>query len=156
MSSLLAVDIGLNTGLALYSQDGRLRWYRSKNYGSAARLKRGVHTLVNSVSDLQFIVLEGGGSLATIWERAAERRNIPVLQITAEQWRRIFLYPREQLTGIQAKQYADKLARKVISWSGIPRPTSLRHDTAEAILTGLWAVIDRGWLKSVPRELQRA
>ncbi len=155
MDSLLAVDLGIRTGLALYSQDGRLCWYRSKNYGTAARLKRGVITLLNSVPDLSFLVLEGGGTLAIIWKREAERRKILVKQIFAEQWRQKLLYPREQLTGLMAKNYADNLARKIIKWSGISRPTSLKHDTAEAILIGLWAVMDVGWLKDMPYELRR-
>jgi len=155
MSSLLAVDLGLKTGLALYGQDGRLCWYRSKNYGSATRLKRDVNNLLNSVPALALLVLEGGGTLATIWEREAERRGIPVTQINAEKWRRKLLYPREQLTGLKAKQYADDLARRIITWSGLSTPKSLRHDSAEAILIGLWAVVEMGWLKDVPRELRR-
>ena len=154
MGSLLAVDIGLKTGLALYGHDGRLCWYRSKNYGTATRLRRGANTLLNSVPDLLCIVLEGGGTLATIWEREAGRRRISLRQINAEQWRQKLLYPREQLTGLQAKHHADELARKIIAWSGISRPASLRHDTAEAILIGLWGVLDRGWLKNVPHELR--
>lgn len=40
MTALLAVDVGVRTGLALYGDAGRLRWYRSHNLGSIARLKR--------------------------------------------------------------------------------------------------------------------
>lgn len=155
MSSLLAVDLGLKTGLALYGQNGRLCWYRSKNYGSTARLRRGVRTLLNTLPDISLLVLEGGGTIASIWEHEAMRRNIPVRQISAEQWRKKLLYHREQLTGSHAKHYAGNLARKIIVWSGIVRPASLRHDTAEAILTGFWAVIDIGWLKIIPPELGR-
>jgi hypothetical protein len=83
MGSLLAVDLGIKTGLALYGEDGMLRWYRSKNYGTATSLKRGVNTLMNSVPDLVLLVLEGGGTLAAIWEREAARRKIPVRRISA-------------------------------------------------------------------------
>ncbi len=155
MSSLLAVDLGLKTGLALYGRDGKLCWYRSKNYGSATRLKRDVHNVLGSIADLEILVMEGGGTLAPIWQREAERRNIAFRQIGAEQWRRKLLYPREQMTGQQAKQFAGDLARRIISWSGLSRPASLRHDAAEAILIGLWAVMDTGWLKEVPHELRR-
>jgi hypothetical protein len=155
MGPLLAIDLGIKTGLALYGPDGQLCWYRSKNYGTAAALRRGANTLLNSIPDLSFMILEGGGPLAAIWEREAARREIPVKQITAEQWRHKLLYPREQHTGLQAKHYADDLARRIISWSGISRPASLRHDTAEAILIGFWAVLDAGWLGEVPRELRR-
>lgn len=152
---LLAVDLGVKTGFALYRENGRLCWYRSKNYGTAARMKRGVSSLLNSVSGVALLVLEGGGSLARIWVREAEARKIPVKQISAEQWRRQLLYPREQVTGIKAKQNADDLARRVIVWSGISRPSSLRHDTAEAILIGLWAVLDARWLDHLPDELRK-
>ncbi len=155
MGTLLAVDLGLRTGLALYGQDGRLRWYRSKNFGSAGSLKRGVHTLLNTIPDLLLLVIEGGGELARIWEKEAGRKNIPVRQIRAEVWREPLLYPREQITGLKAKHFSDNRARCIIEWSGIARPTSLRHDTAEAILIGLWAVIDAGWLESLPLELRR-
>jgi hypothetical protein len=42
----------------------------------------------------------------------------------------------------------------VIEWSGITRPTSLRHDAAEAILIGLWGVLEAGWLPALPPELR--
>ena len=155
MGSLLAIDLGIKTGLALYGPEGRLRWYRSKNYGTAAALKRGANTLLNSIPDLSFIIFEGGGLLEAIWEREANRRKIPVKQISAEQWRHKLLYPREQHTGFQAKHYADDLARRIIRWSGISRPASLRHDTAEAILIGFWAVLDAGWLREIPQGLRR-
>ena len=38
---LLAVDLGLRTGLAAFGDDGRLRWYRSQHFGSTASLRRG-------------------------------------------------------------------------------------------------------------------
>ena len=155
MDSLLAVDLGLKTGLALYRQDGKLGWYRSKNYGTAAMLKRGIYTLLNGIPDMAFLVLEGGGTLASIWEREAGQREIPVIRINAEQWRRKFLYPREQQTGLQSKHHASYLARRIIKWSGASRPSSLRHDTAEAILIGFWGVMEVGWLKEVPVELRR-
>jgi len=44
-------------------------------------------------------------------------------------------------------------ARRVVEWSDAARPTSLRHDAAEAILIGLWGVIDVGWLPGVPKAL---
>jgi hypothetical protein len=155
MGSLLAVDLGIKTGLALYGQDGRLCWYRSKNYGSVVRLKRDIHNLLGDIPDLILMVLEGGGTLAAQWEREAARKNIPVKLVQAEQWRKKFLYPREQLTGLEAKRHAEGIARKIIAWSGLPRPVSLRHDAAEAVLIGMWAVIETGWLKDPPREIRR-
>ena len=155
MQTLLAVDLGVRTGLALYGGDGRLLRYRSQNFGSAARLGRAVPALLDAERDLAWLVLEGGGPLADAWEREAARRRLAVRRIGAEEWRRALLYPREQRSGAQAKTTADGLARRIIGWSGAPRPTSLRHDAAEAILIGFWGVLDVGWLEEVPPALRR-
>jgi hypothetical protein len=137
-SALLAVDFGLRTGLALYGQDGRLLWYRSQHYGARAALRRGVHGLLDANADLARLVLEGGGPIADIWLREALRRGLSVGQISAEDWRAKFFLPRDQRGRDRSKAIADDLARRVIAWSGAARPTSLRHDAAEAILIGLW------------------
>jgi len=155
MSVLLAVDIGVKTGLALYGQDGRLLWYRSQNFGTAERLRRGVHGVLDTLPHLAWLVLEGGGPLADIWIHAATRRHIPVRQLSAEAWRRQFLYAREQRSGAQAKASATDLARRVITWSGARRPTSLRDDAAEAILIGLWGALEVGWLAHLPEAVRR-
>ena len=155
MPSLLAVDLGLRTGLALFGRDGRLRWYRSQNFGSAPRLRRGVHGIFVDRPEIEVVVLEGGGPLADIWEKEAERRGVRSLRIGAEAWRQDLLIPREQRTGAIAKHSADGVARRVIEWSGAARPTSLRHDAAEAILVGLWGAIRLGWLPGIPPEVRR-
>ena len=155
MASLLAVDVGLRTGLALYRDDGRLLWHRSHNFGSMARLRRAVAGILAEEPGLAWVVLEGGGAVARVWERAAARRGIQVRQIAAEDWREQLLYPRQQRSGAQAKQSAQDLARRVIEWSGAPRAPSLRHDAAEAILAGLWAVADAGWLDEAPESIVR-
>jgi len=59
------------------------------------------------------------------------------------------------MKGLQAKNHANDLARRVITGSGLPRPKALRHDTAEAVLIGLWAALDIGLLKKIPEELRR-
>lgn len=150
MALLLAVDLGLRTGLALYGRDGRLQWYRSHNFGTATRLRRAVRSLLDELPGLTWIVLEGGGDLADIWKREAGRRRIRVRQIGAEAWRQMFLLPRQQRRGSQAKANAGTLAKRVIAWSHARRPTSLRDDAAEAILIGLWGALDVGWLTEVP------
>jgi hypothetical protein len=155
MPVLLAIDIGVKTGLALYGHDSRLLWYRSQNFGTAQRLRRGVCRVLDTLPHLAWLVLEGGGPLADIWRREATRRQIPVRQISAEAWRRQFLYAREQRRGAQAKEHATELARRIIIWSGARRPTSLRDDAAEAILIGLWGTLDVGWLAALPEAVRR-
>jgi hypothetical protein len=155
MSSLLAVDVGLRTGLALYGDGGGLVWYRSQNFGSAPRLRRAVHGMLESLPRLQWLVLEGGGPLADIWEREGTRRGVTIERIGAERWREPLLYDRERRTGAQAKSHAGELARRIIEWSGADRPTSLRHDAAEAIVIGFWAALELGLIARMPAELRR-
>ena len=150
MGSLLAVDLGLRAGLALYGSDGRLVWYRSRNFGTNTRLRQAVHGILAELPDITWMVMEGGGPIAEIWKREAARRGVQVLQIAAEQWRERLFYTREHRNGPQAKHNAGILARQVIEWSQAARPTSLRHDAAEAILIGLYGVLQIGWLQRVP------
>lgn len=153
--TLLAVDAGLRAGFALYGEESRLRWYRSRNYGSIGRLKKAAYGLVGELDGLAHLVVEGGGPAADPWLREAERRGIPALQLHAPTWRELLLLSRDRRSGSDAKDRADVLARRVIEWSQAPRPTSLRHDAAEAILIGLWAVVDVGWLDGVPETVRR-
>jgi len=154
VSSLLAVDLGLKTGLALYGEDGKLRWYRSKNFGTTARLKRAVYGILKEIPGLAMLVIEGGGGIAEIWEHEAQKQGIAVRRITAEDWRKTILFSREQRTGAMAKERAAWLADAVIAWSGLRRPTAPRHDAAEAILIGIWGVIEQGWLGGLPAEIR--
>jgi len=154
MGALLAVDLGLTTGLALYDRCGKLRWYRSQHYSNMARLRRAIHGLVGSIPDLEFVLLEGGGDIADLWEREASRRGITVKRVSAETWRRHSLYPREQRSGSAAKNRSRDLARGIVEWSGIRLLKSLRHDTAEAILIGLWGALQMGWLDRLPQALR--
>jgi hypothetical protein len=150
MASLLAVDLGLRTGLAFYGPDARLIWYRSQHYATRTSLRRGVHGLLDACPDVSHLALEGGGPIADIWVRDAHRRGIVVRLIAAEDWRGRFFGPKDQRGRDRSKVTADLLARRIIELSGTPRPTSLRHDAAEAIVIGLWGVLEVGWLERVP------
>ncbi len=152
---LLAIDAGVRAGLAFYGDDGRLRWYRSRNYGSVARLRRAAWRVLNDMAPVRFLAVEGGGTAADPWLREAGRRGVEVIQVHAADWREPLLLPRDRRTGAAAKAHADTLARRVIDWSRAPRPTSLRHDAAEAILLGIWAVVEVGWLPALPEAVRR-
>jgi hypothetical protein len=155
MKALLAVDLGLKAGLALFGEDGKVIWYRSHNFGTTERLRRAAHGILKEIPELSAMVIEGGGNLAVVWEKEAQLRGIPVCRVGAEAWRQVFLFAREQRSGPDAKRHAGELARKIIDWSGAPRPTSLRRDAAEAVLIGLWGGLHFGWIPSVPKALQR-
>lgn len=136
---LLAVDLGLRIGWALYAADGRLLRYGSQHFGTRAQLKRAAYAMLSSHPGLRVVALEGGGDVALPWVREAERRSLRVLQVHAGAWRDALLIPRERRSGERAKLSADGIARRIVETSGAPRPTSLRHDAAEAILLGHWA-----------------
>lgn len=137
---LLAVDCGLHTGLALFAADRQLLWYRSHHLANRTHLRRAVRQILDTLPGLRQLVVEGGGTLAEIWLQEAARRGVPARRVQAEQWRAGLLLPRQQRSGRLAKQVADELARQIIAQTGAPKPTSLRHDAAEAILLGWWAL----------------
>jgi hypothetical protein len=143
----------VRTGLAAYGADGRLEWYRSHNFGNPARLRRGVPGVLDAEPGLRYLVIEGGGQLARFWQDEAQTRSLHVELVTAERWRELMLYPREQRSGEAAKRTALALARRVIEWSGAKRPTSLTHDAAEAVLIGLWGALQVGLLAEMPAGL---
>jgi len=151
---LVAVDAGLRAGIAVYGVDGRLERYRSTNFGSRPRLKKGVYSVLSAVGGLERVIVEGGGPVADPWIKEGRRRGVSVVQVHAGIWRKRLLRPRDRRSGASAKDQADTLAREVIEWSDAPRPTSLRHDAAEAILIGLWGVLEAGWLREVPGPLR--
>lgn len=151
---LLAVDAGLRAGLAVYGGDGRLQEYRSTNFGSLPRLKRAVYGVVSDIGGLTHMIVEGGGGIAAPWLKEARRLDLSVRQVDARVWRETLLIARVRRTGVDAKEAADALAREVIAWSRAPRPTSLRHDAAEAILIGLWGVLEVGWLAAPPASMR--
>lgn len=146
---ILAVDAGLRTGLALFGQDGRLRWCRSHNLGKASRLRRAAANLLREYAPA-LLVVEGGGDFANIWLDEAASLGLECMQISAEQWRRVLLLPRNRTSGKAAKLAADAAARKIVAWSGAKRPTSLRHDAAEAVLAGFYAVLQKGLIQESP------
>lgn len=143
--ALVAVDIGLRTGLAGFSRLGRPLWQRSQHLASRDALKRFVRGLLYELPDLEALAIEGGGRLAEIWMHAAEKRGLRLLSFVAEQWRRELLLPRQQRSGLTAKDAAVQLAREELAAAGIAVAGNLRHDAAEAVLLGVHAAGELGW-----------
>ncbi len=147
MSKVLAVDLGIKCGFAYFDERGRLERYGSTNLGNRSRFKRAAYQFVVDAGDeLERIVVEGDRNLGDVFEKLAEKRELVFESVSPETWRKILLLPRQQRTGSDAKDAADELARDIIDWSGLPGPTSLRHDAAEAILIGVWGCFDAGLL----------
>ena len=145
MPALLAVDAGVRTGLALLDRDGRLVWCRSHNLGNTARLKKAAARVLYELPALEYLIVEGGGQTAGIWERAAARRGLPCMVIQAHDWRTDFLLPRQMVSGNAAKAAACALVTTILRREGWSSPTTPGHDAAEAALIGLWAAVRLGW-----------
>ena len=150
MEHLLAVDVGLHTGLALYNRDCRLLWYRSHHLADQQKLKRLIAKLLRSTPLPTHIYLEGGGPLAELWQREAVKLERDLVQLQADRWRQRLFYARQHKNSGVAKQQAREMAARVIHLLGNKKPTGLRHDTAEAILVGLYGLLDLGWLERWP------
>src|SRR6185436_16940663 len=135
---LLAIDLGLRCGWATFDREGRLLAYGSRHFGNRTALRKAIPQILDDHPQLERIVVEGGGDLFVPWEKEAGRRGIGVTQVMGEEWRRQILLARDRTSGRDAKAAADGAARGVIERAGAKRPTSLRHDAAEAILVGTW------------------
>ena len=139
--TLLAIDAGLTCGFAFFClETQRLLRYRSHHYGSLARLRRAAVAFLNDEPTVRAIVVEGGGDIATAWQKPANHRRIPIVLVTAQQWRADALLPRDQRRGFIAKKAAIATARDQIAAHADRRTKALRDDTAEAIMVGEWAL----------------
>ncbi|MCC5948653.1 MAG: hypothetical protein JJT89_09380 [Nitriliruptoraceae bacterium] len=152
-AGLLAVDLGLRTGFASFAPDGAVRRVGSSNLGSRDRLRRAIPGVVTQYGPVSVLVVEGDRTLAAPWIAQAERRGAAGIEVAPETWRALLLHPRERRDGRRAKAAADPLARTTLEVLGGVRPTSLRHDAAEAVLIGLWALVHLGWLPQLPAAL---
>ena len=136
---LLAIDLGLRCGWAAFEESGRLLGYGSRHFGNRDALRKAIPQILSQYPNLARLIVEGGGDLYIPWKKEALRRGIRIQQVMGEVWRETILKPSQRRTGQDAKAAADRVARGVIERSGAKRPTSLRHDAAEAILVGVWA-----------------
>lgn len=133
----------------MFSRQGKLLRYRSTHFPDIGTLKRALPRVLQEAPGLAVLVCEGDRHLASVWSRHLPP-DTRTLWIAAEEWREHLLTPSERRDGPTAKATADRRAREVIAASNLPRPKSLRHDAAEAILIGLWATIQVGWLTHAP------
>lgn len=143
--AILAVDLGLRCGLACFVDAGALVWFRSQNLGTVTRMKRAIPVVLDECAGLSAVVVEGDRRYGELWQKAAENRGATFSFVAPEVWRRDLLLPREQRSGADAKEAADRKARAIIeasiaAGSPVRRPrTRLVDDVAEAICIGAWA-----------------
>ena len=71
--------------------------------------------------------------------------GIRVRVVSAQDWRPHVLTPSQQRDARSAKAAAGVLARQALAAAGLTRRT-LTSDAAEALLLGLWAAKQEGWV----------
>ena len=150
---LLAIDVGLKMGVAMFDETGKLVHCQARKISGRAQLKTAAYRILQELKPT-ILYLEGGGGLADVWSRQAEKLTIPVRQVHALDWRRDLLYLRERRKGKDAKRHAEFMALRIIEWSNAKRPTSMCHDLAEAITFGFWGVWQEGWISEIPKEVK--
>src|SRR5210317_1875418 len=87
---LLAVDLGMKMGCALFGDDGRLTTYYSRKISGRQQLKTAVYRMIHD-SNPSVIYLEGGGDIADLWTRTADKAGIPAIQVHSDSWRNVLL-----------------------------------------------------------------
>ncbi len=137
---LLSIDTGVVTGMAVFSKEGRLLYYGSHNYGDKNRLKRNIPQLLASWSNIDLLLLEGGGRMADVWINQARMAGINYRVIQAEEWRGLFFAFPAGLNSLHAKSVAVEYARVVIAQLAVKKRKELAHHTAEAILSGVFVL----------------
>lgn len=152
--NILAVDLGVKTGMAVFTPEGRLRWYGSRNYGSKNSLRNDIPRLLQQYGPLRRLVLEGGGALYEVWNKEAQRGQIPVTAFHADYWRELLFGSDYLMHTDKAKDKAVEMAERVINQLGVHRFSNPVHHAAEAILAGLCFLYEEGQVV-FPPEIQR-
>lgn len=148
---LLAVDLGVKTGFACWqTNDCRLLWYRSQNFGSKARLGKAADGILQMAGLPGVLLLEGGGGIAHLWQQSASRNGWSIRMIQAEEWRRGLIKQSEWLYTSYLKQLSVSYALKAAAWGGHRVAGAMNHNTAEAILAGLWLLVQEGYCRETP------
>ena len=142
---LIAIDLGLKSGVAIYEPNGLVA-YRATRFPSKRAIKRAAWSVLYGVDGLQHVFVEGDRGLAAHWRRAAEQQGLSFQSVAPERWRAALLLPRERRSAIDAKRSARRHALTLIREGDAPLPKgTLTSDVAEAILIGHWAARSLGW-----------
>lgn len=169
---VLAVDLGLRTGLCLLDDAGRLIRYEQMVFVDEEELAQAAARILEEwESDANHegaqheqwtitnLAIEGGDPLLwAAWRAAAEggaARGVPaprILSITADEWRSHLLLPKEKKSGSEAKAAARLIARQVVADFGTmaEHTGSFATDSAESVLLGFYVACRLGWISRQP------
>jgi Icc-related predicted phosphoesterase len=159
---LLAVDLGLRTGVSLYNDIGKLIRYENFHFDSADDLKNAANRILHeweadasSSSTSQTwsitrIAIEGGDPpLREAWHQASNGKQA-LLHVKPEEWRADLLTGKEKLNGENAKAASRLIARQIVADYGDAalelHDGKFQTDMAESVLLGLHVARRLGWM----------
>lgn len=165
---MVAVDLGLRTGLALYSDDGRLLEYEHAVYETAEDLEAKCLKLMSeweakyqrpnnneNIEDdkasfhITHVAVEGADvALRAVWKSMAEDHlHCRLLLVKPEEWRADLLLAKEKASGEAAKEASRLIARQIVAdYGGRLHEGKLATDVAEAVLLGYHVSRRLGWI----------
>ena len=176
-SLLLAVDLGLKSGVAMFSSSGKLLRYEQFLFhkddieaSTKALIKEWEQSAIagefitkNDNPDsspmrprITHVAIEGGDSgLLRAWMDAVEDdtdddgRPKIIWKVSPEEWRAELLVDKERISGAKAKEASRLIARQVVEdWGAMPRHQGkFPTDVAEAVCLGLYVSHKLGWIQ---------
>ena len=153
---LLAVDLGLRTGTAIFDSKGSVLAIESYRFNDHDSLDRGL-TEILSTHAITHVVIEGEDrKLYYIWRKAIENfEGIQLARVVADDWRRMLLLKKEMRDARKAKSAAGLIAKQILKNNEKLQGKKLSADAAEALLVGLYAVRVLGWVKTKEPPVKR-
>jgi hypothetical protein len=153
MQLLLAVDLGLRTGLCLFDSTGRLLRYADRQFDSEEDLERGAREVLSSwerdaAHSIARVAIEGSDpGLVRAWSRAVGDRLVLIAR--PEHWRQDLLAPQDRGCRAKSKEASRSLARNIIDRFGAENLDRAPYSTdcAESILVGLHVAQRLGWIE---------
>lgn len=161
---LLAIDLGLKSGAALFSSNGKLLRYEQFHFQKEtlrettkrilAEWEESAHNpgIGNTIEEprrrITHVAIEGADSfMLRAWSDAAE--NLNILRVSPEEWRAELLLEKERTSGSNAKAASRLIARQVVDDFGVmPRHQGkFPTDVAEAVCLGIYVGSKLGWIR---------
>lgn len=161
---LLAVDLGLRTGVSLFNDEGELLRFHNFQFESSEELQSAAFDLLyqwerdaskpGEKSSISRIAIEGGDPpLRKAWHRAARGERL-ILHVQPEEWREDLLSVKERQNGEFAKAASRHIARQIVNdygRDGLERDLGdgeVQTDMAESLVLGLHVARRLGWIES--------
>ena len=158
---LMAVDLGLKSGVTLFNDDGNLIRYEQFLF-DRDNLQEEFEEIIRKWEDeatcengedgkITHIAIEGGDTgLLNTWAEAAPNHSI--LRVSPEEWRSELLNKKENQSGATAKEASRLIARQIVADLGTMENHTGKFptDVAESVCLGMYVARRLGWIEREP------